>query len=130
MDGLIKGNVRVVIPFKDSELHEFIEIKNPNEYIIKNIKTRVIDRINGKDDFDNSEILEYLIKELTNVKLDKTINELLLEDLSHECKMLLYHITDIYNEMQEEILCVVKMDLAKKKITKLEEELVAEMQQV
>lgn len=130
LDKLLKNKVRVIIPFQNEDVTDYIEILNPNEDVIKHIKERVISRINGEDDFSNSDILDYLIKQLTNVKLEMSIDDLLLEDLSHECKMLLYHITDIYNEIQNEILCVAKMDIARQKIEKLEEEVAIEMQQV
>lgn len=127
---LFKKNIRVVIPFKNEEDDDFIEIKNANEYVIQKIKTKIIDRINGNDDFDNNDILEYLIKELTNVKLNMSLKELLNQDISYECKIMLYHITEIFNEIQEEILCLVKLELMSKKVSKLEEDVIVEMQQV
>lgn len=130
LNKLLKNKIRVIIPFKDEDSTDYIEIQNPQENVIKHVKERVIKRINGEDDFDNGEILDYLIKELTNVTLEESINDLLLKDLSYECKMLLYHITDIYNEIQSEILCLAKIEIAKKRVEKLEEEVVVEMQQV
>lgn len=130
LNKLLKNKVRVVIPFKDEDEDCFIEIKNPTENLIKTIKKRVINRIDGKEDFDNNDILEYLIKELTNIKLTTGLQDLLTQDMSHECKMMLYHITEIYNEIQTEILCMVKMELMNKKIKNAEEEIVLEMSQV
>jgi hypothetical protein len=130
LNKLLKNKVRVVIPFKDEDEDYFIEIKTPTEAIIKTVKERVINRVNGNEDFDNNEILEYLINELTNIKLTTNLQDLLSQDISHECKMMLYHITEIYNEIQTEIMCMVKMELMNKKVKKLEEEVVLEMQQV
>lgn len=130
LNKLLKGKVRVVIPFKDEDNYDFIEIKNPSEKIIKDIKTRIVNRVNGKDDFDNNEMLEFLIKELTNVNLNIKLEELIMQDISHECKMMLFHITEIYNEIQTEVLSIIKMELSSKRVKKLEEEITLEMHQV
>ncbi|GAA0701274.1 hypothetical protein GCM10008904_07260 [Paraclostridium ghonii] len=119
-----------MIPFKDEEEECFIEIKNPTEDIIKNIKEKIISRINRNEDFDNNDIIEYLIKELTNIKLTMSLQALLTQDISYECKMMLYYITEIYNEIQTEILCMVKMELMTQKLKKLKEEVALDMQQV
>lgn len=128
---LFKKSTRVIIPFKEDENDEYIEVKNPKEYTIKKVKERIINRIDGKDDFDNNEILEFLIKELTNVELECSLDELLeREELSFECKSMLYHITDIYHEIQQECLMFIKMDLMAKKSKKIEDEVVIEMGQL
>lgn len=129
-DRLFRKSVRVVIPFKDDETNEFIEIRNPDNHLSKKIRQRLVDRINGKDEFTNNEILEYLISELTNVKLNMTLEQLLEEDMSFECKMLLFHITEIYDEIQTEMLYMMKMDIMAKKNKNLEEEFVSELKQV
>lgn len=127
---LIKSKVRVIIPFKEDDLDEFIEIRNPKEYVIKKVKERLINRIEGRDDFDNNEILEYLIKELTNIELNEPLNDLLKKDISFECKMMLFHISEIYNEIQQEMLSMMKLDIMNRKAIELEKEVALEMSQV
>lgn len=127
---LLRKNVRVIIPFKEEEVEQFIEIKNPKPYTVKVIKERLVKRINGEETFTDGEILEYLIKELTNVELEYSLDELLDQDISFECKMLIYHVTEIYHEIFQEMLVMMKLDLTEKKTRKMEEEVVLEMSQV
>lgn len=127
---LLRKNVRVIIPFKEEEVEQFIEIKNPKPYTVKVIKERLVKRINGEETFTDGEILEFLIKELTNVELEYSLDELLDQDISFECKMLIYHITEIYHEIFQEMLVMMKLDLTEKKTRKMEEEVVLEMSQV
>lgn len=127
---LFKNKTRILIPFKEDDNEEYIEIKNPKEYTIKKVKERIINRINKKDNFDNNEILEYLINELTNIELDMPLEKLLKEDLSFECKVMLYHIMDIYNEISQECMMLMKMELTQKKTKKLEEEIISEMSSI
>lgn len=130
LDKLLRKNVRVIIPFKEDEQDEFIEIKNPKPYVIKKVKERLINRINGKEKFNDSEILEFLINELTNIELNIGLEELLNQEISFECQMMLYHITDIFHEISQEMIMMMKMELTEKKTKKLENEVALEMSQI
>lgn len=127
---LLRKNVRTIIPFKEDENEDYIEIKNPKEYVISKVKERIVNRIDGKDDFKDAEILEFLIKELTNIELNESLDSLLEKDLSMECKVMLFHITEIYHEIAQESMNQMKMQLIEKKTKKLEEEVVLEMSQM
>lgn len=127
---LLRKNVRVIIPFKEDEQEEFIEVRNPKPFIVKKVKERLLNRINKKEDFKDEEILEFLIKELTNIELNEPLSELVKKDISFECEIMLYNITEIFHEISQEMMIMMKMDLMEKKTKKLENEVILEMSQI
>lgn len=123
---LLKKEIRTMIVLEGEE-NEYIEIKNPNEEVIKYVKENLLNKINNKEHIEENEMLEYLIKTLTNAELTIPLNELLSMELSMECKVMMYHITNIYHEIIQECMMTLKLLSMVEKTKTLEKEVSIEL---
>ena len=129
MNRLMRRDVRVIIPVKEDEKDTFVEVLNPKEHVIEYIKGIIVDNISEGMTSDDSRLMEYLIDNLTNIELAMPLEDLLETDLSNECKVLIYHIRNILEEIKQEVFMMMKMKMEKEKTNKLEQEVLAMMEE-
>lgn len=129
MNRLMRRDVRVIIPVKEDEKDVFVEVLNPKEHVVEYIKGSIVDSISEGMTSDDSRLMEYLIDNLTNIELAMPLEDLLETDLSYECKVLIYHIRNILEEIKQEVFMMMKMKMEKEKTSKLEREVLAMMEE-
>lgn len=110
IDKLAGDKIRKIIEFEDSEGEtQRIEVKNPS----RKVKEELFNDVLNEDAEDDYQILEYLIKELTNVELTVPLREI---DLDEDYINLAYYemikeISSIVVELVREFVLKVDVDM-------------------
>lgn len=110
IDKLAGDKIRKIIEFEDSEGEtQIIEVKNPS----RKVKEELFNDVLSEDLDDDYQVLEYLIKELTNVELTVPLREI---DLDEDYVNLAYYemikeISSIVVELVREFVLKVDVDM-------------------
>lgn len=110
IDKLSGDKIRKIIEFEDSEGEiQIIEIKNPS----RKVKEELFNDVLNEDAEDDYQILEYLIRELTNVELTVPLREI---DANEDYVNLAYYemikeISSIVVELVREFVLKVDVDM-------------------
>lgn len=112
IDKLAGDKIRKIIEFEDAEGEiQRIEIRNPN----KKVKEELFNEVMESEEANNDDyfVLEYLIKELTNVELNKPLKEI---DQDEEYVNLAYfemikELSSIVAELVREFIFKIDVDI-------------------
>lgn len=131
VSNLLKDDIKAIIPIMENGVENYIEVKNPtkeiNDKIVKIIEESIDDpnkRIN------NVEIMETLIKELTNIELNIPLSELLEMECSYELEMVLFHVSEILAQIENKILMNAKILTTKVRNSDLRKSVSKEIKEV
>ncbi len=105
MKNLLRREIRIIIPCGD----EHIQVNNPTEEIAKQVREMIVNNMTKEKITSSDAMLEFLIKELTNVELSCKLDEFRKMDIGYEAKVMLFNITEILNELYEECNMLIKM---------------------
>lgn len=105
MKNLLRREIRIIIPCGD----EHIQVNNPTEEIAKQVREMIVNNMTKEKITSSDAMLEFLIKELTNVELPCKLDEFRKMDIGYEAKVMLFNITEILNELYEECNMLIKM---------------------
>lgn len=131
VSNLLKEDIKAIIPIMENGVENYIEVKNPtkevNDKIVKIIEESIDDpnkRIN------DVEIMEILIKELTNIELNIPLSELLEMECSYELEMVLFYVSEILAQIENKILMNAKILTTKVKNNDLKKSVSKEIKEV
>ncbi len=105
MKNLLRREIRIIIPCGD----EHIQVNNPTEEIAKQVREMIVNNMTKEKITSSDAMLEFLIKELTNIELPCKLDEFRKMDIGYEAKVMLFNITEILNELYEECNMLIKM---------------------
>ena len=110
VSNLLKEDIKAIIPIMENGVENYIEVKNPT----KEVDDKIVKIIEGSIDdpskrINDIEIMEILIKELTNIELNIPLGELLEMECSYEFEMVLFHISEILAQIENKMLMNAKI---------------------
>lgn len=107
---LLKEDIKVIIPVIENGVENYIEVKNPTKELNDKIAKMIEESIdNPSKQISDTEIMEILIKELTNIELNIPLGELLEMECSYEFEMVLFHISEILAQIENKMLMNAKI---------------------
>ena len=107
---LLKEDIKAIIPVIENGVENYIEVKNPTKELNDKIAKMIEESIdNPIKQISDTEIMEILIKELTNIELNIPLGELLEMECSYEFEMVLFHISEILAQIENKMLMNAKI---------------------
>ncbi len=116
VSNLLKEDIKAIIPIMENGVENYIEVKKIQQ---KEVNDKIVKIIEGSIDdpskrINDVEIMEMLIKELTNIELNIPLSELLEMECSYELEMVLFHVSEILAQIENKILMNAKILTTKK----------------
>lgn len=107
---LLKEDIKAIIPVIENGVENYIEVKNPTKELNDRIAKMIEESIdNPSKQINDTEVMEILIKELTNIELNIPLSELLEMECSYEFEMVLFHISEILAQIENKMLMNAKI---------------------
>lgn len=107
---LLKEDIKAIIPVIENGVENYIEVKNPTKELNNKIAKMIEESIdNPSKQINDTEVMEILIKELTNIELNIPLSELLEMECSYEFEMVLFHISEILAQIENKMLMNAKI---------------------
>lgn len=107
---LLKEDIKAIIPVIENGVENYIEVKNPTKELNDKIAKMIEESIdNPSKQINDTEVMEILIKELTNIELNIPLSELLEMECSYEFEMVLFHISEILAQIENKMLMNAKI---------------------
>lgn len=131
VSNLLKEEIKAIIPFMENGVENYIEVKNPTKEVTNKIASIIEESIeNPNKTINDIEIMEVLIKDLTNIDLNIPLNELLEMECSYELEMVLFHISEILAQIENKIIMNSKILTTKIKNDNLRKSLSDEIEEI
>lgn len=131
VSNLLKEEIKAIIPFMENGVENYIEIKNPTKEVNDKIVGIIEESIeNPNETINDIEIMEMLIKDLTNIDLNIPLSELLEMECSYELELVLFHVSEILAQIENKIIMNAKILTTKIKNNNLRKTVDEEIKEV